>query len=237
MIKFTCPQCHAHLNVPDDKAGHSGHCPKCGFKIQIPEIPKPRQPLKPSGGSIQRAEADEIPLADERPQTSASTTSRPPQSSRIPNEPAGRGTEPADIPLTDKPAESEEKASAEPEPAATPAGLVITKVGQAIVVSLEKPRILDPMEIDPMGQELYALVDQRKSRNIILDFSKVQYLSSQILGVLMMLNKKSAGIKGRLLLCGLSNDLRNLFKIVSLDKVLQIVPNRQTALAMVNPPA
>jgi len=232
MIKFTCPQCHAHLNVPDDKAGHSGNCPKCGFKIQIPVVEKARQPLKPSGGSLQRAEADEIPLADERPRKSTSVASRPPPSPRVANE-----LDTADIPLTDKPADSEETASQEPEPAATPAGLIISQVGQAIVVSFEKPRILDPMEIDPMGQELYALVDQRKSRNIILDFTKVQYLSSQILGVLMMLNKKSAGIKGRLLLCGLSNDLRGLFKIVSLDKVLQIVPNRQTALAMVNPPA
>jgi anti-sigma B factor antagonist len=206
-------------------------------------IAKAPQPLKPMARSIEPVEVDEIPLADEQPRASASVTSRPQQSSRMPNgpvamaPPAEKGIETADIPLTERPAESEEKASPEPEPRATPAGLIVTQVGDAIVVSFEKSRILDPMEIDPMGQELYALVDQRKCRNIILEFSKVQYLSSQILGVLMMLNKKSAGIKGRLLLCGLSNDLRGLFKIVSLDKVLQIVPNRQTALAMVNPPA
>src|SRR5580765_2941459 len=110
--------------------------------------------------SIEHAEVDEIPLADERPLASASVTSRPQQSSQMP--------ETADIPLTDRPAESEVKASPQAEPTTTLAGLIITPVGDAIVVSLEKPRILDPMEIDPMGQELYALVDRGKCRNLIL---------------------------------------------------------------------
>ena len=243
MIQFTCTQCHARLNVSDDKAGHSGSCPKCGCKIQVPAPAKEREPLKPMAKSIECVEGGEIPLADELPQASASAPSRPQRSSRMPNGPvvmaplAGKGTEAADIPLTDRPRESEKEASLEPEAMTTPAGLVITPVGDAIVASFQRPKILDPMEIEPIGQELYALVDQGACRKIVLDFGNVKFLSSQMLGVLITLHKKSAGIKGRVLLCGLSSNLLELFKIVNLQKVLVIVPDRQTALGVVNLPA
>jgi len=36
MIHFSCPRCRAVLNTPPDKAGHKGHCPKCGQRLQVP---------------------------------------------------------------------------------------------------------------------------------------------------------------------------------------------------------
>jgi anti-anti-sigma factor len=242
MIHFTCTQCHARLSVSDDKAGHSGNCPKCGCTIQVPAAVKERAPLKPIAKSIEPVEeGGEIPLADEPPRASASTPSRPQQAPRVPSRPviaealAGEGIESGDIPSTDRSRESEKEASPEPEP--TPAGLVIAPVGDAIAVSFQKSKILEAMEIEPIGHELYALVDQRACRKIVLDFSNVKFLSSQMLGVLMLLQKKSAAIKGRVVLCGLSSDLQKLFKIMNLHKVLVIVADRHTALGVVNLPA
>ena len=243
MIQFTCTQCHARLSVSDDKAGQSGSCPKCGCMVQVPAAAREREALKPMAGAIGRVEGGEIPLAEELPRASASAPSRRQQPHRVPGRPvvpealAGEGIERGDIPPTDGSGESGKEASLEPQSTTTPAGLVIAPVGDAIVVAFQKPKILDAMEIEPIGQELYALVDQRACRKIVLDFGNVKFLSSQMLGALMALQKKSAGIKGRVVLCGLSGDLHQLFKIVNLHKVLVIVADRQTALGVVNLPA
>lgn len=36
MIRFTCPNCKALMEVRDDQVGAKGSCPKCGQRIQVP---------------------------------------------------------------------------------------------------------------------------------------------------------------------------------------------------------
>ncbi len=41
MIVFRCPGCRAALQVPDNKAGKRGHCPRCRGPIVVPLEPPP----------------------------------------------------------------------------------------------------------------------------------------------------------------------------------------------------
>ncbi len=45
MIRFTCQQCQASLQAPDDSAGKAGECPTCRSRLQIPV-------LQPAEGAI-----------------------------------------------------------------------------------------------------------------------------------------------------------------------------------------
>ncbi|MCC6144803.1 MAG: hypothetical protein IT368_13430 [Candidatus Hydrogenedentes bacterium] len=48
MIELACPNCGELLSIPDQYAGQSGACRKCGSRIQVPEkLP----PLAQGGGS------------------------------------------------------------------------------------------------------------------------------------------------------------------------------------------
>lgn len=38
-IEYDCPQCGAHLRVPDEAAGAKGRCPRCGALSDVPEQP------------------------------------------------------------------------------------------------------------------------------------------------------------------------------------------------------
>jgi hypothetical protein len=40
MIRFMCPSCQQHLQVPDHGAGQKVPCPRCGQKLKIPHVPK-----------------------------------------------------------------------------------------------------------------------------------------------------------------------------------------------------
>jgi len=67
--------------------------------------------------------------------------------------------------------------------------------------------------------------------SVIVDLSEVGYVSSAGLRVLLKAAKQARGSGGRFVLCGLRQPLREVFEISGFDKVMQIFPNRDEALA------
>jgi len=100
------------------------------------------------------------------------------------------------------------------------------------VVNLHDSSILDTQQVDELGEELNKLVDERACKKIVIDFSKVKFLSSSALGVLIRMQKKAREIKGRVILCGLKKELLQVFKITSLDKLFEFTDNEEQALAV-----
>jgi len=109
--------------------------------------------------------------------------------------------------------------------------LLIHPIRDVIVVNFTDASILDTAQVDQIGDELYELVDEKCIRKIILDFSKVKFLSSSTLGVLITMKKKAVAIKGRVLICSMADDLKKIFKITKLDKMFEFFPNEEKALA------
>ena len=107
---------------------------------------------------------------------------------------------------------------------------VITTINNVTVVSFASEKLLDPAEVESAGRELYVLVDQQAQRKIVVDFSQVKFLSSQMIGVILNLHKKSKAIKGEVVLCGLRPELRKVFQITNLDRLLTMVEDEEAAL-------
>jgi len=110
------------------------------------------------------------------------------------------------------------------------ANLVIQAIREVTVVNFEDSSILDTLQIETIGEALYDLVDNRNKKKIILDFSKVRFLSSSALGMLITLRKKSTAIKGQLAICAMRDDLRRVFTISRLDKLFDFYENEERAL-------
>ena len=109
-------------------------------------------------------------------------------------------------------------------------GLVITQIRDVTVANFRDSSILDSVAVDAIARELYPLVDEKAVRKLVLDFSSVRFLSSQMLGVLLSLQKKIASIKGRMVICGLRAELFKVFKIMKLEKILTFAENEEKAL-------
>jgi anti-sigma B factor antagonist len=89
---------------------------------------------------------------------------------------------------------------------------------------------MDPVMLEEIGKSLYRLVDEEDRRKIVLDFEKVQYLSSQAIGIILTLHKKMASLKhSRLVLCSVGPKLMELLKITRLDRILTIKPTQAEA--------
>ena len=112
--------------------------------------------------------------------------------------------------------------------------LVVQTIEDATVVNFRQRAIIESAKIEAIAQDLYAIVDEKASRKLVLDFTGVQYLSSQALGIFITLKKKADEIKGQVAICGLKNELRQLFKIMKLEKIFPFFADEQEALAHFN---
>lgn len=99
------------------------------------------------------------------------------------------------------------------------------------IVELRMPSLMDPVAISDLGASLYKLVDEQDRRKIILDFEKVEYISSQTVGILIGMQKKLQALPhGQLILCGVGPKLTELLKIMCLDKRLTIKASQKEAI-------
>src|ERR1043165_2110332 len=99
----------------------------------------------------------------------------------------------------------------------------IQNIDKATVIEFRTPSLMDPIDLQNIADNLYPIIDDQDKRNIILDFEKVQYLSSQAIGIVLTVNKKLGPLKhSKLILCGVGPRLMDLIKITRLDKVLTI---------------
>ena len=67
--------------------------------------------------------------------------------------------------------------------------------------------------------------------DILLDFSKLTYISSAGLRVVLMAAKRTRIAKRRLALCALNDHIKEVFTVSGFAKILDILPGRDDALA------
>jgi anti-sigma B factor antagonist len=77
---------------------------------------------------------------------------------------------------------------------------------------------------------LAALVEQKPAR-LVVDLSKVSYIDSSGLAVLIEGMQNVEGYGGKFMLAGLQENVRPIFEIARLDQVFIIFPHVDAALA------
>ncbi|MEK7484214.1 MAG: STAS domain-containing protein, partial [Planctomycetota bacterium] len=89
--------------------------------------------------------------------------------------------------------------------------------------------ILDESNIQQLGEELFAMTT-KPNLKMLLNFEKVDYLSSAVLGKLVALHKKIVKEKGGLKFCCIKDSILEVFKVTKLDKIFDIHTAEQKAL-------
>jgi len=109
----------------------------------------------------------------------------------------------------------------------TTANVLIQKIQDATVVTLQEPRLLESKQLDTLGEELYRLVDQMDRKKLVVDCTKVQFLASAAISVFVNLQRKSSAIKGTLVICGLRKELMQVFEITKLTKLFKFAADEK----------
>ena len=106
----------------------------------------------------------------------------------------------------------------------------IEEVGDVTVAKFVDKKILDEANIQAIGNNLFALIDEDGRRKIVLDFSLVEYLSSAALGKLITMDKKAKAAKSKLRLCCIRPEIYEVFEITRLNKIFDIKATQEEAL-------
>jgi len=109
--------------------------------------------------------------------------------------------------------------------------LLIQTSGDVTLVSFLDISILSHSQIRSLGDELLMIAAQKHVKNLLLDFHDVRYLSSEMLGTLVAVYKRIFTRRGRLRLCSMEADLLQLLDTLGLDRVFEIYPDQESALA------
>lgn len=109
--------------------------------------------------------------------------------------------------------------------------LDVSEVGDVTVVRFHDHKILEDINIQELGQELFQLVELDRRGKLLLNFSSVEFLSSAALGKLITLEKKVKAHSGTLKLCNIRPEIYEVFAITKLNRLFDIKDEEADALA------
>ena len=109
--------------------------------------------------------------------------------------------------------------------------LDVNEVGDVTVVRFRDQKIIEDINIQELGRELFELVEVEKREKLVLNFSSVDFLSSAALGKLITLEKKVKANAGVLKLSNIRPEIYEVFAITKLNRLFDIKDDEADALA------
>ena len=101
--------------------------------------------------------------------------------------------------------------------------ITVENVVGAVVVTFEEGTILEDQQIRKLDRALMPLISTNPDKRLVLDFAKVKFVSSSLLGLLVKVHKRVIEAGGHLQLCNIDGKLRRVFEITQLVDVFDIV--------------
>jgi len=95
---------------------------------------------------------------------------------------------------------------------------------------------IDTTTSKPLEDEIRGVVDGGV-RDLVIDFGRVDYISSAGLRVFLVLVKRMRDLKGRLVLCGMQEPVRQVFHLAGFMPLFRVEPSQDAALARFATPA
>jgi anti-sigma B factor antagonist len=109
--------------------------------------------------------------------------------------------------------------------------LEVNEVGDVTVVRFRDHKIVEDVNIQELGQEMFHLVEKDRRGKLLLNFSTVEFLSSAALGKLITLDKRVKAHGGLLKLSNIRPEIFEVFAITKLNRLFDIKEDEADALA------
>jgi len=102
------------------------------------------------------------------------------------------------------------------------------KIENATIIEIDGR--LDTTNFGQLEKKIMQHIEAGDIR-ILVDCSKMDYVSSSGLRIFLMALKKITALNGKFLLCGLQENIREIFEISGFTSIFNIFENQQQALA------
>lgn len=98
------------------------------------------------------------------------------------------------------------------------------------LVKIREHRIFEGSAVETLRSELEQAIGVPAGQRVVLDFSAVELMSSETLGLLITLYRDLAESGGRIVLCGVQEPLLKVFTLTRLDRLFRIAPTSEEAI-------
>lgn len=99
------------------------------------------------------------------------------------------------------------------------------------VISFKQASIGGIGEVEKIAETLRGLIPDQNACNMVIDFSNVSFFSSQMLGLLVDIWRRTKDKGGKLLISGINPQLTRVFRITHLDKLFDFYENPEVAVS------
>jgi anti-sigma B factor antagonist len=104
------------------------------------------------------------------------------------------------------------------------------KNGEVLVIYFNDAKILDESRINQIHADLSDMVGRSEHGKIVLNFQNVGFMSSAMIGKLILIHKKCKADKLNVKLSNISANIMEVFKIMKLNKLFDIHPDEAQAV-------
>ncbi|MFA5238734.1 MAG: STAS domain-containing protein [Phycisphaerae bacterium] len=109
----------------------------------------------------------------------------------------------------------------------------ITNKGNATIVAFKTAAISNVEEIASASREIKKFIEEKKPKEVVIDFEQVRFFSSAVLGLLLDIRAKLKIYDGKIAISGINPQLYRVFKITHLDRIFEFFPDKENAVKAV----
>ncbi len=102
--------------------------------------------------------------------------------------------------------------------------------GEVLVVYFSDSKILDDVRIQQIGKDLTDMVAKAEHSKMLLNFQNVGFMSSAMIGKLILLSKKCKTDGVDLKVCNIVPNIMEVFKIMKLNRLFDIHDDEANAI-------
>ena len=110
--------------------------------------------------------------------------------------------------------------------------VAVRDAGDVVVAGFELSQLSDDENIEQLGRDLFALVDQYNYRRVVLDLSRVQYITSSVIGKFITLHRRLHRGQGVLVLTRVSPAVMDVLRTSRLDSYFRLCDEVDCAIEM-----
>ena len=111
-----------------------------------------------------------------------------------------------------------------------PAYITPQEQGDIVIVTFTVTNLTEEENIEQMGQELFALIEQYFCRKVILSLQNVEFVASSALGKMITMHRKLHRNDGRLVICDVGQTVEAVLRTSKLIDYFNVVENVEAAV-------
>lgn len=117
----------------------------------------------------------------------------------------------------------------------TPRYFDLAENADVVVLTCKVSHINDEENIEELGHEMFALVDQFGFNKVVLNMAGVEYVTSSVVGKMITMHRKLHRSNGQLVICELSSGVYEVLNASRLLSYFTCTETQEAALTILQP--